>query len=462
MKKKICFIIQDGASIKNYLYSDIFKKIISNNFQVSLLHSISNEAIDEVEKLHNISIESHKIPVFKESFSTVILRGIITFSRLKRNKRITNNNTILTNWNPNSKGIFRSILYKIIEFIGYIFSFKYSFILRCEKVLNNQYIKNNEAYQKVIEQINPDIIFNTNQRLVNASCIVEVAKKMKILTIGSIFSWDNLPKGNLYVKSNYFFVWSKYMKSELLQYYPEINKQRVIVTGTPQFDFYFNKKLYQSKEDFFNQYNLNINKKVICFSGDDLKTSPYDEVYLDNIATELMKINEKIRPQILFRPCPVDLTDRYDYVLKKHSEIISLAKPIWNFVGNDKTKWNFVYPLYDDVKTLVNIVLHCNTVINIGSTMALDFSVLNKSAVYLNYNTNLSKDWSTEMIYNFQHFKSMPNKNVVFWINKKEEISEVIIKAIKTEKNNKEWLNYIASNVKTATDIIVENIKRYE
>lgn len=458
MKNKICFIIQDGASIKNYLYSDIIKYLTVNNFEITLLHSISKEAILEVEKLHSISINSYNIPSYKESFFSVIIKSIITFSRLSRNKRQTKNKTILTNWNPRKKGVLRFLLYNLIELIGYIISYNYTLIIKFENLYSTKLLRSKNDFKKIIKEINPDIVFNTNQRLVNAASIVEKAKEMNILTIGSIFSWDNLPKGNLLVKSDYYFVWSLYMKKELLQYYPEIDESKIIISGTPQFEFYFNKNFYESKESFFKRYDLDINKRVICFSGDDEKTSPFDEVYLDNIASELMKIDEKNRPQILFRPCPVDLSDRYDYVIKKYDKIIKKAKPIWNISDQDKRKWNFVYPLFDDVKLLVNVALYCDTVINIGSTMALDFSVMNKPAIYLNYNTNTSKNWTTEMIYNFQHFKSMPNKNVVFWINRKEDITKVIWQSIENEKNNKEWLNYIASDVKNATKNIVENI----
>lgn len=458
MKNKICFIIQDGASIKSYLYSDIIKNLILSNYEVCLFHSISNKAIEEVENLHSVKINSYKIPFFKESNISLVVRGIITFSRLKRNKRITKNNTIITNWNPNDNGFLRFLLYRIIEFFGFIFSYNYSIILTLEKLLKNQFLKNDNDFRKVIDEINPNIIFNTNQRLVNAACIIEVAKEKNILTIGSIFSWDNLPKGNLLVKSDKYFVWSQNMKNELLQYYPEVEKNKIFITGTPQFEYYLKKHLYETKEVFYKRYNLDLQKKIICFSGDDKKTSPFDAVYLDNIATELMKLEENVRPQILFRPCPVDLSDRYDAVLKKHSNIIKLCKPIWNIPKDKKEKWSFVYPLYDDVKLLVNVALHCDAVVNIGSTMALDFSVLNKPAIYLNYNTNLSKEWTTEMIYNFQHFKSMPHKDVVFWIDKKQDISKVILKTMEYNNNKKEWLNFVTTNVENSTSNIVENI----
>jgi hypothetical protein len=35
------------------------------------------------------------------------------------------------------------------------------------------------------------------------------------------------------VETDYYFVWSSHMKQELLYYYPYINDDQIIITGTP-------------------------------------------------------------------------------------------------------------------------------------------------------------------------------------------------------------------------------------
>ena len=69
------------------------------------------------------------------------------------------------------------------------------------------------------------------------------------------------------------------MKKELVYYYPHVKEEQIIVTGTPQFEPHFDPELLISKEAFFEQYGLDLNKKYICFSGDDLVSSPHDPVY---------------------------------------------------------------------------------------------------------------------------------------------------------------------------------------
>ena len=42
----------------------------------------------------------------------------------------------------------------------------------------------------------------------------------------------------------------------------------------------------------------------------------------------------------------------------------------------------------------------------------------------------MSENWSVEKVYNFIHFKSIPTRQVVFWLNSKEEIGGKILKAL--------------------------------
>ena len=92
--------------------------------------------------------------------------------------------------------------------------------------------------------------------------------------------------------------------------------------------------------------------------------------------------------------------------------------------------------------------------------MALDFALYDKPAIYLNYNTVSSNNWSVEKLYGFEHFKSMPSSKSVYWINKKEEILEVVDNAInkKDKLTNVTWLDFIAEYRNTASKNIAKEI----
>ncbi len=287
-----------------------------------------------------------------------------------------------------------------------------------------------------LEMEKPDFVFCTNQRPVNAIAPLTAAQDLGIPTATFIFSWDNLPKATMIVEPDFYFVWSNYMKQELSGYYPNINPNNIFVTGSPQFEPHFNINLRKSRQEFFAENNLDIEREYICFSGDDKTTSPYDAQYLQDVAEAVEMLNKDLGTQfsIIFRRCPVDFSDRYDKVLKKYKNIIVCLAPKWQLIGGD---WNSALPTQEDLQLQVNTILHTKAVVNLGSSMVFDFALFDKPCFFINYNVEDKTDerWSIEKIYNYVHFKSMPTGSEVIWLNSKKEI-ENKLKFILNEEGN--------------------------
>lgn len=96
-----------------------------------------------------------------------------------------------------------------------------------------------------------------------------------------------------------------------------------------------------------------------------IEGTDHDFRYLADLANGLRKVPIDHRPQILFRRCPVDWTNRYDAVLKAFPEI-AVSDPLWRSTGGDD--WAQVVPTQEDVSLLVNVVYHSDVVVNLGSS----------------------------------------------------------------------------------------------
>lgn len=441
-KNKILLLFPDGVGIRNYLYSKVFDTLKD---EVILFHNFDPETIAAIKQNTEIN-EGILIPSYKESVKEKFLRELICLSRLKYNNSKVNNPTLLTNWNWKQKGFSKKIFYKTIEFLS-IFYKKYSSILKLEKKYEKA-IRQNSFYNEIVnilKETNVDHLFCSHQRALNAAPIFAAAKDLGTTTSTVIYSWDNLPKARLALRADNYLVWSDHMKNELKQYYAEIPLENIHVTGTPQFEFYDEPRNIIEKDIFYKKYNLDLNKKIICFSGDDTKTSPDDPSYLKDIAEEITKAGLQNEYQILLRRCPVDFSGRFDEIVKQYKDLIKDAPPLWYF--SKSKEWNTVYPTFEDVKLLVSTAFYSDIVVNVGSTMAFDFGMFNKPCVFINYdqkNQN-DKNWSVKTIYEFQHFKSMPKKDAVIWLNAKEEIVDKIIykKDWSSIDNLKEWHNVV-------------------
>ena len=460
MKGKYFILLPDGIGLRNFAYSSFYQIAKESNHEVVFWNSTPfdlntmgyNELKAPKPKLHkfteiyknarkNIELDANikktNDPVYK---SYKFSRKWNTLNAAVKNI-LTNLNTRL---NKSDTGLTK-VRNKIVDLEK---STKY--YKQCIDVLKNE---------------NPSIVFCTNQRPSSAIAPIEAAKSLGIPTVCFIFSWDNLPKATIVFAADYYFVWSKHMKEELLFYYPNVNEKQVIITGTPQFEGHFKKEYIKTGEDFFEEYHLDLKKNYICFSGDDVTTSPNDPYYLEDVATAVRELNQKnYNLGIIFRRCPVDFSGRYDLVLEEYKDIIIPIAPKWVQAGS---MWNAIMPTKKDTELLVNTAVHTNLVINVGSSMVFDYVCHKKPCAFINYNT-IKKNhptWNIEHIYNYVHFRSMPDKRAVFWLNKKEDIKTIIKKSIDGEsqkivKYAQDWFNVIAENPKQASINIFKELNK--
>jgi len=298
-----------------------------------------------------------------------------------------------------------------------------------------------------LQKEKPAMVFCTNQRPVLAIAPLLAARDLGIPTASFIFSWDNLPKATMVVETDYYFVWSDHMKKELLYYYDYIRSEQVFVTGTPQFESHANKATIQSKQAFFEANGLDSAKKYICYSGDDITTSPDDQQYLADTAKAVRMLNAKGHNLgILFRRCPVDFSSRYDAVLEANKDLMVNLPPLWKKIGEG---WNTILPTREDVILQQNTIFHTEMVVNLGSSMVFDYVCYDKPCCFVNYDTDrtIGGNSSVKKIYNYVHFRSMPHKDAVIWLNSPEEIADRIEAGLLNPESNvaaaKEWFQVI-------------------
>jgi len=329
-------------------------------------------------------------------------------------------------------------------------------------------LERSTAYYKqsieTLQKEKPAMVFCTNQRPMSAIAPMVAAQDLGIPTAAFIFSWDNLPKATMIIEADYYFVWSEHMKKELLYYYSYINENQVFVTGTPQFESHFDKSLLVSKEAFFSEYDLDLETKYICYSGDDVTTSPNDPQYLSDTANAVRKLNKKGQKLgIVFRRCPVDFSNRFDGVLEKNKDIIVPIAPKWERLGE---KWNSVLPTKSDLALQMNTIAHTEFVLNLGSSMVFDFVTFGKPCIYLNYDIADCPipNWTVSKIYNYIHFRSMPDEDAVIWIKSPDEMESKIENLLKnntiTLQKAQSWFEKINQHpVTNASSRVLDSIK---
>lgn len=455
--KKIFILIPDGIGLRNFAYSSFVERGKARGWEIIFWHStpfdFSTLGLREINLAGKVRAKTDlykrakikaELDYFTKMFNDPVYQSYKFPSPGKSLKQKLKNVIVqvITSFHRDEKGIKR---------------------LRKKMQLSERYSPYYNECLEALRKEKPDLILCSNQRAVNALAPLLAAKDLSIKTISFIFSWDNLPKATMIVDTCYYFVWSEHMKKELQKYYPFIDTSQIKVTGSPQFEHHFDEELEISSEDFFSHNDLDPSKKYLCFSGDDITTSPHDHIYLQDLAEAVQKLNAGgSKLGIIFRRCPVDFSSRYDAVLKLYPEIITSIDPLWEKKGEE---WNSVLPTREDLPLQTNIIKNTFMVVNVGSSMVFDYVCEDKPTAYINYNPmvdTLLKDINS--IYNYVHFRSMPSKKAVFWINNQRDISEVIKKAYNDDQNEiitvaKDWFNIIHHNpAQNATENMWEAI----
>jgi hypothetical protein len=418
---KLFILLPDGVGLRNFAFTNFHKYAQEQGLDIVFWHSTPFNLTSLAYK--EIRISHAKAHPFTNLLKIAQTRIELALS-IKKSKDLVYNSYKFPFSYKGLKNILKNLYINLIIFI---YNSEKGLSKIREKIAQNE--RKTKLYFDSLNTLkaeNPAMVFCTNQRITLAVAPILAAQDLGIPTATVIYSWDNLPKATKIVEADFYFVWSDHMKQELTYYYPHIKEDRIIITGTPQFESHYDVSLLRSKQEFFNQYGLDINKKYICFSGDDVVSSPHDPVYLDDTAKAIRELNKNgYQLGIIFRRCPVDFSDRFDAVLERNKDVITSIAPKWNKISEG---WDTILPTKEDLILQMNTIFHTELVVNLGSSMVFDYVAFGKPCAYFNYNVvnDLYIDWSSEKVYNFIHFKSMPNPMAVFWINGAHEIVNLI------------------------------------
>jgi exonuclease VII small subunit len=449
MSKKVFVFFPDGVGLRNFAFTDFKSTGEKMGFDI---HYWNNTVFSLKDNLgfNEVKIEDHTTHKLLSIYSRARKRAELNVSRYKFDDEVYTTYKFPFNY-KGIKNTFKSLYTKGLIAI---YSTEKGIIKLRQKI--NKFERSTSKYnycKAQLEQHKPDLVFCTTQRATQSISALLAAKDLGIPTVSFVYSWDNVPKAMQVVETDYYFVWSDLMKQQVLQYYPFVKENQVIVTGTPQFEPHYDTSLLQKKEAFFTAHNLDLSKRYICYSGDDETTSPLDQYYLEDLANAVRSLNkEGENLGIIYRKCPVDFTIRYDTVIEANKDIIEVLNPIWKQVGS---QWNQVLPTPEDFKMLYNVCEHSEFVTNVCSSTVFDFVAHNKPCIYFNYEQPQLKKGIRDIGQNYKyvHFRSMPSKEAAVFCANKNDLESIVKQIIDGKLSNveecKKWYEIVVGKTPT-------------
>jgi hypothetical protein len=453
MSKKIFVFFPDGVGLRNFAFTQ-FKELGEQKGHQIVYWNNTVFSLKEELGYDEVKIKNHRIHPLTAIYCRIRKHIELNVSQKKFNDNVYPTYKFPFIYNG-IKNILMTVYIKLL--IGFNSSEKG--IVRIRKRINSLE-RSTDKYQYCKAQLQehqPNLVFCTTQRATQSISALLAAQDLGIPTVAFVYSWDNVPKAMQVVETDYYFVWSDLMKHEVLKYYPFIKESQVIVTGTPQFEPHYDSLLLHEREVFFAQNNLDTAKKYICYSGDDETTSPLDQFYLEDLAHAVRSLNTKGENLgIIYRKCPVDVSNRYDAVLEANKDIIVVLDPIWKPMGK---QWNEILPTKEDLAMLHNVCAHSELVTNVCSSTVFDFVAHNKPCIYFNYEQPQLKKGVRDIgqNYNYVHFRSMPSQEAVVFCTDKKELEHLVSQIIEGKLSNvpegKKWYETVAGPSPTKASV---------
>ncbi len=424
---KTVLIIPDGVAIRNFLCTSFCERLADEG-DVLVWHALPEASIAPHRTRLGDRVRWQTLPSYREPLLERVLRRSKLYAQIHWHGQRDGSTVLLRYLRPSRHWVPRTIDLAA-RTLGRIAGFRAGTIAldRCHGwvVAKRKYL---QPCAEVLEAERPDVVFCTHQRASRAIPAMAAARRLGMPTANFIYSWDNLPKGRMAISADHYLVWSEHMAAELDSYYPEVANRRIHIVGTPQFEPYFDPTMIEPRAAFLKGLGLDPARPVICYSGCDLTSAPYDPCYLADLAQVVRGFADAQRPQILFRRSPADISGRYQAVLDAYPEI-AVSEPVW-LIDRD-SDWTQIVATPEDVRLLVNVVRHSTLVVNVGSTMAMDFAIYHKPSIFITYDPPdadplLSISHGPDM----PHFRLLRSLRPLTWVAKREELGPAVRQAL--------------------------------
>lgn len=457
---KIGVVITDGVGYRNFVMSNFLTEVSKQYDEINIYSGVPTKCYDF--SLIPCNVKVFDLNQYKETRKVFFFRKLkeVAHMYLHRASFGINNNLKKGYPTSNSK---RGLVIKLVYKITYFFHSEK--IIHFYENLQFKSFKKDKTYISYKELLNkhkPDQLFFTHQRPFYLSPFLAAAIELKIKTCAFIFSWDNLAsKGRMLGTFDSYLVWSKLMKQEMTFYYPYVDKNKIKIVGTPQFEPYVLDRYTTDKHTFFNKFKLDSNKKIICYSCADAGIGKNDEIHIRAIIS-FFKNNNNL--QLLVRTSPAEDGKRFEKLKNEFPQII------WNFPkwflarSNHAETWSQRLPSVEDIIDLKAILMYSDINVNMLSTMSLDFMLFNKPVINTVFGNKENGLYNDQIFLNYVHYKYVVDSKAVTIAKDENELHKFLEEALNNpnlrEKERKQLIDLeIGAPLNGTSGRIVQTLK---
>jgi hypothetical protein len=430
-QKTILIALSRGILIRNFFRSGVITKLLERGFRVVVLTPYKELSVEE-EFCHPnlifdelVSTKNKRFRKIFEEFSKGAVFNETVHARYKFSDRFSGEK-------PSTLLYITRMLFLVP--LRHVLGFK-RFLRLLEERVNPS-----GEHDYVFEKYKPDLVLNASAG--ENFGILKSAKRLGVTTIDMPKSWDNSSKLLYRVKADYIFVWSEFMKRQVMNF-QDYKEEEIRVVGIPQYDVFAQKRGLMTREAFCEGIGFDPAKKIIlhastggaCHNEDD-----YPALLKEYIDKGVLKdVQVFVRPHVKY----LDDVARYkkrvggskDFYVDEGDVQDAALKDNWDISEHHMTH-------------LLNSLYHSDVCLNIASTVTLDATACGTPVININF--DIKKMPEMESVNRFYHsdYVKAAHKTGGTWLVEsegefKEALHDILERGEKREKERERMIEYI-------------------
>ncbi len=441
LDKTIFLGIRDGFAARYLLRTAIFPTLKKSGARIVILTPNPHEEYFVQEfKDDNVFIEKLETERWYRYYQRSriqrlfrqIREGVMGEGFKNQTMRDKATSFLMTYPNP----IKRPMLSLLVKFLWYSHLARDSFLALENRLLTVH------LHKEIFDRYKPDVVVAASPgfRLYDTVLLRE-AKSRGIKTVGTVISWDHTSSEGLAgVKPDYVVAWSDVQRRELIEG-QDLRSEQVFVGGVPTFDHYCYPEKLPSKEQFFQKFDLDPQRKLIFITTTMIRN-------FSNAAV-VETIAKAIASERLCHPSQI--------VVRVHPGYFSPESARRKYLSQDLQQLHQLECIYPYVKVnipniisrdmgldmspsemedLACLLTHSDVVVTVVSTINLEASICGTPVVTVGYQTGEAysgsadgahKDWYFYMgkvVYRTHNQRAFRNGGVKLVLNEEQLIQE--------------------------------------
>ena len=434
-KETVFLLITCGQAVRNFLLSDVFA-LLKRRFNVVIL---SPYAYSDAFRAQYGQPGVHVLPwfqAFRSLFERVFQYYLMRKSRSRTHHSWLENLEARAKSETTERGRFLKhvMMRRMSDALGAVLGRRGLVALYQSYFL--AYLPRS-FFDGLFSRYEPALVISTTAHHAEAWPLTYFARRRGCATLANVLSWDNLTtKAAMDTSCGSYTVWSEEMKQELAFHFPYVNAQ-AFVTGAPLFDIYYNKPYAMDRAEFLEGLGLSPDLPYVLYTTNTPAGMPDENKIVSWFWEELSKSPLAGKVSLLVRLHPKEAADRYDALSGLENVALTLAgPPHW---GN-ADRW---LPGEQDMRLLLNSMMHAAVSVNVASTMSLESFALGLPTINVAFKaTDEMKDhgllWSFDMYHTSDHYRALVDNGAVDIVRSMDELLAQTVDALQHGNRRKE------------------------